>query len=774
MKLMVAGFTKETGIKVDMRNGEDFELANQIVAGGQGLPGRRVRHRELPGHDPGRRRQGLRQVDAADARPGARRSSPPKDGNWVGFAARSTVLVYNTTQLKPAQLPASILDLAKPRVEGQVGIAAAGADFQAIVSAVVALKGEAKASSSGSTGLKDERQGLPRQRRRHAGGRTTARSRRASSTTTTGTRTRPSPARTATTPQLHFFGNKDPGAFLSASPAPACSPASKHQKQAQQLRDVPERHGGPEDPRRQHRAGVPDRQGRRPPTRRSSRSPSSTRRRSTCPPSTAQQGHRADAAGRSALSIRTERGPPATSRRAGAAGFPPRCSACCPCARRRCSIAWCRCLVRRRLHRQHRLGRGVRRCVVRPRVGELLSNTGRLVVGCMLLSAVIGTAAAWLVERTDLPGRGVWHILLVAPLAVPAFVNSFGWVSLTSRVEGFGGALLVVTLSYYPLVLPARRRGAARPRPGPGGDRPRSSATVPWRTFARVIAAAAAAGDARRRAAGRRCTCWPSSARCSCCASHLHHGDLRPVPLHLQRPRGDHAGQRAGRCAACCCCCSSMRVRGHAPLRPGRRRRRPQPPAATARPLVRCRCWPALTLLVGLALGVPMGSLVHWLVVGSSTAFPVGELVSDHPEHARPRRCRRGARPSLLALPVAWLAVRHRSGFAHPHRAQHLLQQRAARHRGRARAGDGVACRWRPRSTRPSACCSRPTRSCSCPRAMVSLRAALAQAPPVLDDVGARARAPGRRRRSGGSPCRSSRRVSAPGRRWCSSRSSPS
>ena len=43
--------------------------------------------------------------------------------------------------------------------------------------------------------------------------------------------------------------------------------------------------------------------------------------------------------------------------------------------------------------------------VVRPRVGELLSNTGRLVVGCMALSIVLGTGAAWLVERTDLPGR---------------------------------------------------------------------------------------------------------------------------------------------------------------------------------------------------------------------------------------------------------------------------------------------------------------------------------------------------------------------------------
>ena len=46
---MVAGFTKETGIEVDVRNGSDFELANQIVQEGDRLTGRRLHHRELAG-----------------------------------------------------------------------------------------------------------------------------------------------------------------------------------------------------------------------------------------------------------------------------------------------------------------------------------------------------------------------------------------------------------------------------------------------------------------------------------------------------------------------------------------------------------------------------------------------------------------------------------------------------------------------------------------------------------------------------------------------------
>ena len=60
------------------------------------------------------------------------------------------MLVYNTdAAAREAQLPASIMDLAKPEWKGRVGIAPAGADFQAIVSAVVALKGDAGAPRPG-------------------------------------------------------------------------------------------------------------------------------------------------------------------------------------------------------------------------------------------------------------------------------------------------------------------------------------------------------------------------------------------------------------------------------------------------------------------------------------------------------------------------------------------------------------------------------------------------------------------------------------------------
>src|SRR6202034_3550207 len=94
---------------------------------------------------------------------------------------------------------------------------------------------------------------------------------------------------------------------------------------------------------------------------------------------------------------------------------------------------------------------------------HLLWNTIRLTIVVTLLCAVIGTLAAYGVERTDLPGRHVWAVLVVIPFAIPDFVVSFGWNSLFTWVQGYRGAVLVMTLAVYPLVyLPvaASLRGA--------------------------------------------------------------------------------------------------------------------------------------------------------------------------------------------------------------------------------------------------------------------------------------------------------------------------
>jgi iron(III) transport system permease protein len=90
--------------------------------------------------------------------------------------------------------------------------------------------------------------------------------------------------------------------------------------------------------------------------------------------------------------------------------------------------------------------------VVRPGVGELLFNTVALVALTVPLCVVIGVAAAWLVERTDLPGRSILRPLFVAPLAVPAFVNSYAWVGVIPSLHGLWAGVLITTLSYFPFM----------------------------------------------------------------------------------------------------------------------------------------------------------------------------------------------------------------------------------------------------------------------------------------------------------------------------------
>jgi iron(III) transport system permease protein len=124
--------------------------------------------------------------------------------------------------------------------------------------------------------------------------------------------------------------------------------------------------------------------------------------------------------------------------------------------------------------------------VFRPRVGELLVNTVLLIALAVPISIVIGVALAWLLERTDLPGRRLWALLAVAPLAVPAFVQSYAWVSLIPSIHGLLGGVLVSVLAYFPFIyLPV---AAALRRVDPGLEDVAASLGIsPPARFVRVV-----------------------------------------------------------------------------------------------------------------------------------------------------------------------------------------------------------------------------------------------------------------------------------------------
>lgn len=142
INLLVKDFEKESGIAVKVRNGEGPELAAQLLAEGGASPADVYFASNSPELMLLEEKNLLSKVKPATlAAVPARYSSP--SGDWVGVLARENVLVYNTKLIKPAQLPASLLDLAKPEWKGKLAVAPADGDFLPLVSAVLALKGEA-------------------------------------------------------------------------------------------------------------------------------------------------------------------------------------------------------------------------------------------------------------------------------------------------------------------------------------------------------------------------------------------------------------------------------------------------------------------------------------------------------------------------------------------------------------------------------------------------------------------------------------------------------
>lgn len=142
VNLLVKDFEKQSGISVKVRTGEGPELAAQLLAEGSASPADVYLTENSPELMLLEEKGMLEKVEPAtlSAIP-ARYNSP--SGEWVGVVARENVLTYNTKLIKPAELPTSLLDLAEPAWNGKLAIAPSDGDFLPLVSAVLAMKGEA-------------------------------------------------------------------------------------------------------------------------------------------------------------------------------------------------------------------------------------------------------------------------------------------------------------------------------------------------------------------------------------------------------------------------------------------------------------------------------------------------------------------------------------------------------------------------------------------------------------------------------------------------------
>jgi iron(III) transport system permease protein len=303
--------------------------------------------------------------------------------------------------------------------------------------------------------------------------------------------------------------------------------------------------------------------------------------------------------------------------------------------------------------------------IFRPLTATLLWNTVRLTVVVTVLCAIIGTAAAWCIERTDLPGRRVWAALVVVPLAIPDFVVSFGWASLSTRVEGFRGAVLVMTLAVYPLVyLPV---AASFRRADPRQEEvARGLGAGRLETFWRITL-----GQARGAILGG-CLLVALDILAEYGAFEILGYQTFTTEIFTEFSVSFNISAAAALslvlvAVSLVVLSAEMGARGsgrvsHAGPLAARAARRHRLGPATGPVLA------GFALLVALALGVPVGSSVYWMVEGGAAPFGGVSLLSAL-WHTVVYGASAGAMATLAALPVALLSIRH------PSRLHHLLER---------------------------------------------------------------------------------------------------
>ncbi|ONF64087.1 iron ABC transporter permease [Amycolatopsis keratiniphila subsp. keratiniphila] len=363
------------------------------------------------------------------------------------------------------------------------------------------------------------------------------------------------------------------------------------------------------------------------------------------------------------------------------------------------------------------------RILWRSRTFDLAARSVALAVAVTAACLVLGVLTAWLVVRSDLPGRRFAGILLVLPLAVPSYVAGFTWLALAPGLTGFWGAFLVLTLVSYPYVL-LPVAAALRTADPAVEEVARSLGRTSTRTFfsvtLRQIRPAATAG-------GLLVALYVLS---DFGAVSLMRFEAFTLGIYTSyRGTFDRTPAAILGCVlvvlAILLTVGERRARG---LTGGRGDREPVR-VRLGRAKIPAVAGTAAVLL--LALGVPVASLVRWLVAGSSAAG--GDLLSTAGNTVAVAAS--GALLTIVfALPVGILAARHRGplvrGMELASFAGHALPGITV---GLALVFFGI--RVLPELYQTTSMLAFAYAVLFLPLAVSAVRTAVAHAPPILEDV---------------------------------------
>jgi iron(III) transport system permease protein len=273
------------------------------------------------------------------------------------------------------------------------------------------------------------------------------------------------------------------------------------------------------------------------------------------------------------------------------------------------------------------------------------------------LSLVIGTSLAWLTTRVKIPGRAAWAVVAALPLAVPSYVAAFVWIAAFPRIDPFFGSVLVLTLCCYPYVmLPV---AAMLHRIDPAQEEvARSLGRGRLVTFLTVtlrqVRPAAAAGSLLVALYALSDFGVPSILRL----------DVLTRDIYISY-RSSFDGARAATLGLVLVALTLLIVWGEGRSRGKASQARVGSGAARRSALIELGPWGKLAGLswagavAAAALGVPLVSLAYWVAKGSSAGIDVSALAGA--ATATVSVAALGAVvTTLLAIPVGILAARHR------------------------------------------------------------------------------------------------------------------
>jgi iron(III) transport system permease protein len=291
----------------------------------------------------------------------------------------------------------------------------------------------------------------------------------------------------------------------------------------------------------------------------------------------------------------------------------------------------------------------------RARSLTLLINTIALPLIVTPIAAFLGTAAAWYTERTALPGRRIWTILVVLPIAMPDFIVGYAWHSIAPTASPLGAAVLVMTLSSYPLIyLPV---AAALRRSDPGLEEAAHSLGLSQtRTFFRVVL------PSIRSAILGGCLIVVLVLVSEYGAFEIVRFQTFTTEVFTEFQVNPDA---AGALSIPLVLIGVLVVIGESLVPVPRSSSRPGMARAGRVPLGAGAIGvsAAFTALVALSVAVPVGALIYWMLSSQHTTLPAQATVLQA-TLTTCEYCAGGALLAvLLALPIAVLSVRRRRGL---------------------------------------------------------------------------------------------------------------